>query len=47
MLLELIELVEEHDIKPVVGEILAWGEASSALARMMKQGVVGKLVVSI
>ena len=47
MLLDLVKLVEEHNIKPVVGEVFAWEDAPNAFASMMKQGVVGKLVIKI
>jgi D-arabinose 1-dehydrogenase-like Zn-dependent alcohol dehydrogenase len=47
MLLDLVKLVEEHNIKPVVGEIFVWGDAPKAFNRMLKQGIVGKLVISI
>jgi NADPH:quinone reductase-like Zn-dependent oxidoreductase len=47
MLNELVHLVEEHGIKPVVGEVFSWEEAPKAFERMMKQGTIGKLVISI
>lgn len=47
MLNELVNLVEEHGIKPVVGETFSWEEAPKAFGTMMKQGAVGKLVVRI
>jgi D-arabinose 1-dehydrogenase-like Zn-dependent alcohol dehydrogenase len=47
MLNELVHLVEEHSIKPVVGEVFSWEEAPKAFERMMKQDTVGKLVISM
>jgi NADPH:quinone reductase-like Zn-dependent oxidoreductase len=47
MLLDLVKLVEQHNIKPVVGEVFVWEDAPKAFASMMQQGIVGKLVIKI
>ena len=47
MLDQLIEMVEKHDIHPVIGETFAWNEAPKAFGYMMKQGTVGKIIISI
>lgn len=47
MIEELVELVESHDIHPVIGEAFAWRDAPKAFETMMKQGAVGKIVITI
>lgn len=47
MLNELVHLVEEHSINPVVGETFEWEEAPKAFECMMNQGTIGKIVIRI
>jgi NADPH:quinone reductase-like Zn-dependent oxidoreductase len=47
MLEELVHQVEKHDIHPVVGETFTWRDAPKAFVSMMKQGTVGKIVITI
>lgn len=47
MMDELVELVEKHNIHPVIGETYAWRDALKAFESMMKQGTVGKIVITI
>jgi NADPH:quinone reductase-like Zn-dependent oxidoreductase len=47
MMDELVEQVEKHDIHPVIGETFAWRDAPKAFERMMEQGTVGKIVITI
>ena len=47
MLGELVDMVEKHDIHPVIGETFVWKDAPKAFESMMKQGTVGKIVVKI
>jgi NADPH:quinone reductase-like Zn-dependent oxidoreductase len=47
MIEELVELVESHDIHPVIGETFAWRDAPKAFEIMMKQSAVGKIVITI
>lgn len=47
MLEELVDQVEKHDIHPVVGETFGWRDASKAFGSMMKQGTVGKIVITM
>jgi NADPH:quinone reductase-like Zn-dependent oxidoreductase len=47
MLDELVGQVEKYDIQPVIGETYAWRDAPRAFESMMKQGTVGKIVITI
>lgn len=47
MLEELVQQVEKHDIHPVIGETSTWRDATEAFGSMMKQGTVGKIVITI
>jgi NADPH:quinone reductase-like Zn-dependent oxidoreductase len=47
MIEELVEQVEKHDIHPVVGETFAWPDCLKAFESMMKQGTVGKIVITV
>jgi NADPH:quinone reductase-like Zn-dependent oxidoreductase len=47
MIDELIGQVEKYDIHPVIGETYAWQDAPKAFESMMKQGTVGKIVITI
>ena len=47
MIDELVGLVEKHDIHPVIGGTYAWRDAPNAFESMMKQGTVGKIVITI
>ncbi|KAI9830537.1 MAG: hypothetical protein M1819_005495 [Sarea resinae] len=43
MLLELVELVEKHDIHPVIGETFEWEDAKEAFKALVGQSHIGKL----
>lgn len=47
MIEELVEQVEKHNIHPLIGQTFAWQDAPKAFKSMMKQGVVGKIVIAI
>lgn len=47
MVEELVASVEKHDIHPVLGQTFAWKDVPKAFEAMMKQGTVGKIVVTI
>ena len=47
MIEELVQQIEKHDIHPVVGKTLAWRDAPQAFESMMKQGSVGKIVITM
>lgn len=47
MIEELAEQIEKHNIHPVIGETFTWQEAPKAFESMMKQGTVGKIVITI
>ena len=47
MMEELVEQIEKHDIHPVIGKTFAWQDAPKAFESMMKQGTLGKIVITI
>ena len=47
MIEELVEQIEKHDIHPVIGETFMWQDAPKAFQSMMKQGTVGKIVITM
>ncbi|KAI9738615.1 MAG: hypothetical protein M1834_008119 [Cirrosporium novae-zelandiae] len=42
---KLVEMVEEHDIHPVIAQTYPWAEAKDAFRALMKQQAVGKIVI--
>jgi len=44
---ELVKLIEEHHISPVLGKTFDWKDAPVAFEAMMAQGIVGKIVIRI
>ena len=42
MMGKLVDLLEKHDIQPVLGKKCAWEDAPKAFEAMMNQGTVGE-----
>lgn len=47
MNLQLVEVIERFDIKPVISHIFEWAEVRKGLGVLMKQTTVGKIVIRI
>jgi D-arabinose 1-dehydrogenase-like Zn-dependent alcohol dehydrogenase len=47
MLEQVVQLVEEHDLKPKISEVYEWEDAKKAFERLRDQGFIGKIVVKV
>jgi D-arabinose 1-dehydrogenase-like Zn-dependent alcohol dehydrogenase len=47
MLEQVVQLVEEHDMKPKISEVYEWEEAKKAFEKLRDQGFIGKIVVKV
>lgn len=47
MLEDLSAFVQKHGIKPVLGQVFDWHEASEAYAALLNLNVAGKIVIRI
>jgi len=47
MMEAILELVSDSRIHPYVGKVFEWGQAKAAFEALVKQSVVGKMVVKV
>jgi D-arabinose 1-dehydrogenase-like Zn-dependent alcohol dehydrogenase len=47
MLEQVVQLVEEHDLKHKISEVYEWEDAGKAFERLRDQGFIGKIVVKV
>jgi len=47
MVEECVEMMEAHDLHPVVAEIFEWQDAPKAFEALLKQNAVGKIVIKV
>lgn len=47
MNIELVRMIEEHGIHPVIARTFEWDEAKEALNMLLNQTVVGKIVIKV
>ncbi|CAG8979603.1 hypothetical protein HYALB_00012230 [Hymenoscyphus albidus] len=46
-LLDMVELIEKKDLHPPIGEVFEFEDAKSAFAKILKQDVLGKIVIKV
>jgi NADPH:quinone reductase-like Zn-dependent oxidoreductase len=47
MVEECVEMMEAHDLHPVVAEVFEWQDAPKAFEALLKQSAVGKIVIKV
>ena len=47
MVIELVQMVETHDIHPQIARVFEWNEAAKAFELLRAQNQLGKIVVRV
>jgi NADPH:quinone reductase-like Zn-dependent oxidoreductase len=47
MVAKLIEMIEEHGIRPVIARTFEWDNAKGAFETLLRQEEVGKVVIKV
>lgn len=47
MSMQLVEILEQHKIHPVIGEVFEWTEARAAFEALLARSMTGKVVISV